>query len=148
MDKIYNTVFEVSLRLLLLLATDSKAINTVERIAAIDLITLNARNFGMAEYNLHGDGDFRFGEFSLRREMVKKALQELVINGKVTIKNTNIGFCYEINEWGNECCAELDTEYADEYYVILKKVILACQNKTERELLSLINKQPIISYQG
>ena len=145
MDKIYNTVFEVSLRLLLFLATDSKAVNTVERIAAIDLITLNARNFGIADDNLHGDGDFRFGEFSLRREMVKKALQELVLNGMVAIKNTKVGFCYEISEKGKECCAEFDSEYADEYYTILIKVTEACRNKTEREILSLINRQPIIS---
>ncbi len=144
MDNIFNTVYEVSLRILLILATENSSENTVERISALDFITVNGATFGISDKNINGNSVFRFGEFPLRRDLTKDALIELVLDGFVIVKQTKIGFCYVITDRGKECCAEFDSDYAAEYYSTLVRVLMAIKGKTERELLTLIYKKSTV----
>lgn len=112
MEKVFNTTFEVSLRLMLLLSVDSAAPMTVDRIAAYDVMTINSRNFGLSEEVLHGNNEFGLSEFASRRNKTQAALRELVLNGSVKAVTSNKGFCYQITPAGKGIAEKMVTQYA------------------------------------
>ena len=83
MLKLFNSTFEVSLRLMLLLSVANDAPMSVDRIAAYDVITIYSRDFGLSNEVLHGDNEFGLSEFASRRSKTQVALRELVLNGSV-----------------------------------------------------------------
>ena len=75
MQKLFNSTFEVSLRLMLLLSVTGDVPMTVDRIAAYDVITIYSRDFGLSEEVLHGDNEFGLSEFASRRNKTQIALR-------------------------------------------------------------------------
>jgi hypothetical protein len=140
MSNVFNTPFEVSLRVLLLLSADGRQ-RTADMIAAMDFITVYGRNFGIAETNLHGDNTYKFGEFANRRAVVKKALKLLVLDGKVDVYEKAGGFHFAINDEGEAIRYALESEYAEEYMQAAAKTVEFVQGKTEREIITAINRQ-------
>ena len=67
MQELFNSTFEVSLRLMLLLSTTGDIPMTVDRIAAYDVMTIYSRDFGLSDEVLHGDNEFGLSEFASRR---------------------------------------------------------------------------------
>lgn len=78
MNNVFNTTFEVSLRVLLTLEVSEDKLSA-DMIAVSDFITVYGRDFGISSENLHGDNSYRFGEFGIRRELVKEAVKSLVL---------------------------------------------------------------------
>ncbi|AQU05377.1 hypothetical protein B1778_01165 [Dehalococcoides mccartyi] len=140
MISVFNTPFEVSLRVLLALSADGKPLTT-DMIAAMDFISVYGKNFGIAEANLHGDNSYKYGEFSNRRVMVKKALKSLVIDGMVDVYQKDGGFHFAINDAGEAFRSSLTSEYADEYAQAAKKAVAYIDGKSEREIITEINRQ-------
>ncbi len=68
MNNIFNTSFEVSLRILIILNTVQTRLS-IDRITALDFIAIYGKDFGVSEYNLHGDNDYRFSEYRLYAEL-------------------------------------------------------------------------------
>ncbi|MGI6702420.1 MAG: ABC-three component system middle component 2 [Christensenellales bacterium] len=58
--------FETSLRVLLTLRVFGEAM-TLDKIAAADFMTIYARDFGLAAYNLNGDNSLSFSEAASKR---------------------------------------------------------------------------------
>ena len=135
MDSVFNTPFEVSLRVMLVLAADEEP-KTADMVATTDFITVYGKNFGFSEENLHGDNNYGFGEFAARRLLVKKALKSLVVDGLIDISNSDGGFHYAANEIGICYCLSFRSEYAREYREAVKQAISFIAGKTERELIS------------
>ena len=100
MQKIFNSTFEVSLRLLLLLSTTDGKDMTLDRIAAFDFISIYSRDFGLSDVSLHGDNEFGLSEYASRRSISQKALQELVLDGAVKATSKSNGYCYSITPAG------------------------------------------------
>ena len=98
-DKVFNTTFEVSLRVILILAADEEP-KTADTIAITDLITGYGKDFGISEENLHGDNYYGFSEFAARRSLVKKALRSLVVDGLASVSEGKGGFHYAASESG------------------------------------------------
>lgn len=63
MSKLYNTPFEASLRILLILETSRNQSFSADMLAAIDFISIYGREFGISDENLHGDNNYKFSEF-------------------------------------------------------------------------------------
>ncbi len=142
MSNIIGSEFELYLRILLILeASDNKSL-TEGAIAALDHIIVYARDFDMAEYNLHGSNKYRFGELASRRATVKVSLKKLVLDRLVSVENTSNGFMYSLSENGRDFSAELDTGYADAYCSIAAKVI-AELGVSEHKLGRIINQKTI-----
>jgi hypothetical protein len=80
---VFNTSFEVSLRMLIILNTVQTRLS-IDRITALDFIAIYGKDFGVSEYNLHGDNDYRFSEYTSKREIVSQAIKELVLRGYIT----------------------------------------------------------------
>jgi hypothetical protein len=145
MAKMFNTPFEVSLRILLTFESAPLQWWTADRIAACDFITVYGGDFGIADENLHGENSYKYSEFTLRRELVKEALKIMVSRQYVDVKSTNNGFMYALGKLGGDYCAELDSGYAESYRELSKMVYKQMLEKTDREVMGLINRNSISS---
>lgn len=136
---VFNTTFENSLRILLLLSIVNTA--TADRIAVYDFIAIYGKNFDVSEKNLHGDNDFELCEFATRRKYVLKALKELIIDNYISVKNTEIGFVYSINKNGLSIAMSLSTEYSVEYRLIIRMVVKKFECANEVSLIKIIDER-------
>ncbi len=139
MDRLFNSTFENSLRLLILL-DEYDMPQTLDMLYAVDFMTLYSEPFGLSEHNLNGDNDLKFSEFASQRDLVKEALRELVLNGTVEAVSYKDGLSYIITPEGEDYCDSLTSEYAREYRKIAKSVIDATKGKSKRALIAAIYK--------
>lgn len=147
MTDIYNTTFEVSLRILIIMNIIETKL-TIERIAALDFITIYGRDFGVSKYNLHGDNNFRFSEYASKRKIVAQSIKELVLKGYIKSHYTKKGFNYSISPSGISFCNSLNNDYAEDYAEIVKKVNNTFHNYSDRKLISCINEHAVSNIGG
>ena len=148
MSDVFNTAFEISLRVLLTLEVANEKRLSTDMIAAADFITVYSRDFGLSTENLHGNNSYRFGEFALRRELAKEALKTLVQDGFVYADATKAGFTYHLNERGQEYAAKFNTKYATHYLEFARRTHDYLLGMSEREALRQINQRSVISLRG
>ena len=79
-DKVFNTEFEISMRLLLLLTLSKKRKLTFDNLVTADFISNYSKEFGLSHNNLHGENEFSFSEFSARRALSQLAINTLVLD--------------------------------------------------------------------
>ncbi|HOT58821.1 MAG TPA: hypothetical protein PK074_09070 [Spirochaetales bacterium] len=144
-NKLFNTTFENALRLLILLDVYDYP-QTMDMLYAVDFMATYGRTFNITEDNLNGDNQYKFSEFASRREAVKIALKALVLDGLVQALNLNDGITYTVSSDGEDYCNSLESEYATEYRRNAQLVIKSVAGKTERELISKINKMSARSF--
>jgi len=145
MNDVFNTLFEVSLRSLLVLETSRNRNITSDMIAAIDFITVYGKDFGIGDDNLHGDNSFKFSEFAVRRDNVNKAVRQLALDGFVTVTVKQNGFAYSINDVGIKYCTKFENEYAESFRTLARKTWEIVSLKSEREVIELINRRSVSS---
>ena len=126
MDRLFNSTFENSLRLLLLL-DEYDMPQTLDMLYAVDFMTIYSEPFGLSEQNLNGDNDLKFSEFASQRDLAEA----------VSYKD---GLSYIITPEGEDYCGALTSEYAREYRKAAKSVINATKGKSERSLIAEIFK--------
>lgn len=146
-ENVFNTPFEISLRVLLTLTVNETQTKTADMIAAADFITVYGQAFGLADENLNGDNAFNFSEFASRRELVQKALRLLVLDGLVIVSKKRDGFRYRISSSGKAYRDRFNNDYADEYFATARAVNELIGTKSEKEILKLINRQSAMSLQ-
>jgi len=138
-NKLFNTTFENALRLLILLDVYDYP-QTLDMLYAVDFMATYGKTFNITEDDLNGDNQYKFSEFASRREAVKIALKALVLDGLVQALNLNDGIAYTVSSDGEDYCNSLESDYATEYRRNAQLVIKSVAGKTERELISKINK--------
>lgn len=148
MIDVFNTEFELSLRILLILNAPNVDRLSIDRIAAIDFITAYGKDFGVVDYNLHGDNNYRFSEFTSRRDLITKAIRALVVEGLVRAICQKSGFYYSISSKGEEYCLKLNNKYAREYSDIIRYTLDYVKKKSDRDLADKINSYSILSLRG
>lgn len=145
-NKLFNSTYENSLRILLLLSLIDKG--TADKLVALDFITIYGSEFGISELNLHGENEFSFGEFALRRQKMPEIIKELVLDGTIKVSSSEDGFIYSISSDGRIFCNRLKTEYSKEYKSLAKKAIAKFGNVSEITLIDLITKKSIVQLRG
>lgn len=148
MSNIFNTEFELSMRILLILNVNDRKKRTIDNLVGIDFITVYGKDFGVSNYNLHGDNNYRFSEYTTRRDMFFKTIKNLVIQNLVEVSCLKSGFFYKITEEGKYFCNALNDDYAVEYTTILYNTIKYVADLKDRELLRKINEFSIKSLKG
>ena len=138
-NKLFNSAFENSLRILLLLA-EFDCGQSLDKIYATDFMVSYGATFGVSESDLNGDNQYKFSEFASRREIVRQALKQLVLDGLVRPDNSTVGILYSITDAGREYSNILGSEYAEEYRSTAKKVVEIVSNVSERTIIDKINK--------
>ena len=144
---VFNTSFEVSLRMLIILNTVQTRLS-IDRITALDFIAIYGKDFGVLEYNLHGDNDFKFGEYTSKREIVSQAVKELVLRGYITSHCNKSGFNYSISKNGVIFCESLNDKYAEDFTEIVKKANAVFLDYSDRKLTHCINEYAIARCDG
>lgn len=91
MVRVFNTPFELSLRVLLILSCDSTG-KTADMMAAIDFITVYGQSFNISHTSLHGNNDYRFSEFTSRLGLVRQAIKSLALDGLLRYPKTRASF--------------------------------------------------------
>ena len=140
-DKVFNTEFEISMRLLLVLSLSKNNKFTIDKLVTADFISNYSKEFGLSNSNLHGDNEFSFSEFSARRSLSQQAIKQLVLENLVRVSYSNDGFIYSITERGLALCSSLASDYANEYRLYAHKAIIYMDSKNEKELLNLISRE-------
>ena len=133
MNNIFNTSFEVSLRILIIVNTVQTRLS-IDRITDLDFIAIYGKDFGVSEYNLHGDNDYRFSEYTSKREIVSQAIKELVLRGYITPHCNKSGFSYSISKEGVAFCESLNDKYAEDFIEIVKKANVLFLDYSDRKL--------------
>ncbi len=138
-NKLFNSEFENSLRILLLL-TEFNCGQSLDKIYALDFMVSYGATFGVSKTNLNGDNQYKFSEFASRREIVRLALKQLVLDGLVLPVNSVDGILYAITDAGHKYSDTLESEYAEEYRSTARKIIEIVSNEPERTIIDRINK--------
>ena len=136
----FNTPFELSLHVIMLLDLANNKL-TVDRITAYDFITVYSSAFGITGKSLNGENEFAFSELSARRNRIKDAIKELVLDGLVTVEDEKNGILFSVSEAGRLFSQNLQSEYAVIYRNNLFQVIAQFGLYDDIRLLNEINKQ-------
>ena len=127
--KIFNSEFEVSMRVLLLLAKFKDGLDK-DKIMYLDFFTIYAKNYNLGEENINGNSSFMINDLSLQPLLYENAIKELVLDGLINVRNTNEGFYYQINNDGTLLCDSMSSNYAEIYKVNSQFVYNKFSNST------------------
>ena len=147
MNNIFNSAFELSLRVLILMKTKKSRV-TVDWLSCIDFVTTYGKDFGVSEFNLHGDNEYRFSEYAAKREIIGAAIKELVLRRYITPHCNKSGFNYSITPAGIQLCETLNDAYAETYEKIAEMAINHFANYTDRKLMNCLNEKAILALGG
>ena len=139
-NKLFNTPFELSLHVVLLLDVADIGF-TLDRIAAYDFIAIYCEDFGVADRSLNGENGFAFSELSARRNLTKTAIRDLVVDGLVVASDDETGILYSISESGRKMSESFQSEYAERYKELMRLVVEKYKNYSDVRLFNEINKQ-------
>lgn len=147
MNRLFNSNFENSLRLLILM-DEFVMPKSVDMLYAADFMSAYGATFQLSQVDLNGENPYKFSEFASRRGVVREALKELVLEGYVVPLKLDKGFAYTISSEGEDYCQSLESEYAAEYRRVASKVVRAIGDKSERTIISMINKMSANTLKG
>lgn len=139
-DKLFNTPFELSLHILLLLDSVGGGF-TIERITDYDFIAVYAPDFGFKAESLNGDNGFAFSELTAKRKLMREAIKDLVLDGLVIASDSMEGIIYSLSSSGLAMSRKFMSEYAAVYRKVISQVHRRYRKKSEVELSEIINKQ-------
>ena len=91
MNNIYNSKFEIGIRFLILFYVWEKELNA-DTIIGVDFICIYAKDFGIVEYNINGDNNYKYSEFANLRNQGIDSLKQLALEGLVQPFYTSDGF--------------------------------------------------------
>lgn len=140
-----GSIFEISLRILLMLKELFPSKLDEQQIGALDFISVYAADFGLLDENLHGYGDYRFSEYPARKHMVNSALKNLVLDGYVRLSPTPTGYRYSVTEAGMRVCKQLDNDYAEEYIIAIHALLDRFNGVNSKAMLKEINELTVQS---
>lgn len=145
--KLFNSPFEMSLRIVLLLAAAKKEKLSVDRIIGLDFISCYASDFGLPYPNLHGDNGYRYGEIVGRRLLVQESIKRLVTHGFIEVI-VDQGYLFSISETGKNFVMKLGTKYAKEYRAVAQAAIVKYKDDTDSGILAIIHNHAINALRG
>lgn len=134
-NKLFNTPFELSLHVVLLLDVADTGL-TLDRIAAYDFIAIYCEDFGVADRSLNGENGFAFSELSARRNLTKTAIKDLVI-----ASDDDTGILYSVSESGRKMSEGFQSEYATRYKELMRLVVDKYKDISDVQLFDKINRQ-------
>lgn len=137
MTKVFNTVFEVSLRVLCILNIVETPIS-LERILCLDFFSIYGKDFDLCNFNLHGNSNYKYAEMASRRFLIKKGLQNLVLQRYIDVTFNSSGVFYAISLKGKNFQQKMNNNYSLKLSNILKDIISVMGNKPDSELLNLL----------
>jgi hypothetical protein len=114
MKKLFNTEFEVSMRLLILI--DSISSLNEDELTYLDFFSIYSKTFNFTNENLNGECSFPINEITLQRKLIRNALKELVLKSFVKVNYDNEkGYIYSATNEGLIYVSKVDDSYSLQY---------------------------------
>lgn len=145
MSKIFNSAFEISLRILIILDEYPDNYISADTIAAIDFISIYGAEFKISETNLHGDNLFKFSEFTNRRTLIQQGVKKIVLKDLISVQSSEEGFTFSINNNGKKYINSFESNYAHSYKEMCQRARKYTLDQTEKDVFNMINKHSIHS---
>ena len=146
-NKLFNSVFEMQLRLLLLLNAGKRNWYSLGRLVSLDFIICYAEEFQLPFKSPNGDNDYMYGELSNRNELAEAAIKELVLDGLADVK-IEAGYQFKISDAGKKYAKTFKSEYAMQYRNIAIAAIKEFRGSTDYDLEKSINENAVNSLKG
>lgn len=143
-NKLFNSPFEISLHIMLLLDECKKPVS-IDRIVTYDFMTVYSKTFNLSDVSLNGENGFAFSEFASRRDLVQQALKGLVIDRLITVTQSMYGMEYSISSSGKAASEAMQSEYAVAYRSLCKLTRKKYARYNDVELMNFINTAAIKS---
>lgn len=118
---LFGSSFETSLRILMLLDELNLALDK-NQISCIDFMAIYGADFDLLDENLHGNGLFRFSEFSAKSLVITETIKHLVVDSLISFVSTPAGYSYTINDIGKNAIARISDSYEKEYRIAVRAV--------------------------
>lgn len=146
-ESVFNSTFEMELRVLLLMSAAKKKAYSIERIVSLDFIVCYAGYFQLPYLNPQGDNQYMFSELASRRERLQEAVKGLVVQGLLNVEMDN-GYAFSITDAGSKYIRKLKSEYALQYKVIAADAIKRFKDYSDLQLDHMINDSAVKSVRG
>ena len=146
-ESIFNSTFEMELRILLLMSAAKKNAFSVERIVSLDFIVCYAGCFQLPYLNPQGENQYMFSELASRRERIQGAVKSLVVQGLLDV-GLNNGYKFSITDAGVKYVRKLKSEYAVQYKTIAKDAIRRFDEYTDLQLDRMITDSAVKTVWG
>lgn len=140
-SSVFNSVYETSMRLVLLLNTFDCPLSS-EELFVFDFIATYGKEFGLTDVSLNGDSEFTLSKATLRRKRVMEAVSYLVRNGYIMFIAEKNETKYELTKRGNGFNKKISQSGYSEKYILTvelgKKELFTKKNKVLDLLLDKI----------
>ena len=146
-ESVFNSTFEMELRVLLLMSAAKKKAYSIERIVSLDFIVCYAGYFQLPYLNPQGDNQYMFSELASRRERLQEAVKGLVVQGLLNVEMDN-GYVFSITDAGSKYIRKLKSEYALQYKAIAADAIKRFKDYSDLQLDHMINDSAVKSVRG
>ena len=141
-NRLFNSILETELRLLLLLEAEKRKAMSLERLICLDFISCYAENYQLPYINLHGENELMYGEIASRKMLSQDAIRDLVVKGLVEVSVDN-GYIYKINKADRKYINSMQSEYAKQYREIAAEALSLFKKYSDEDLNNMIQKDGI-----
>lgn len=138
--KLFNSRFELALRVMLILKNSKKI--TKSKILALDLMSTYGKACKIANENLHGNNQFDISEIAIRKKLIDKAIAYLRLYELAEeLYDSNLGYTYRLTNNGRKIIDQVNDDYAERYQGTLRKAIDLIGKRDDEQLFSILSKQ-------
>lgn len=119
-SSVFNSVYETSMRLVLLLNTFDCQLSS-EELFVFDFIATYGKEFNLTDVSLNGDSEFTLSKATLRRKRVMESVSYLVRNGYAKPVMAKSETKFELTDKGNEFYKKISvTGYSEKYILTME----------------------------
>jgi hypothetical protein len=116
---LFNTSFEVGARLLVIFNIIERGLS-LEHVIHLDYILVHSGDFPDAPFSIHANVPYRKGELLVKREVISKALDLLVVKGLIAKEYSQDGILFRRNEVTGSFLSYFHSEYFRELVGVAK----------------------------
>lgn len=137
-EQIFNTEFEISIRILSLLFNSSKKLS-LEKISYLDFISTYSKDFSVNQFNIHGESNFKLSEFITRRLIISNSIKQLVLDRYIIPSINQKKLVYKISKKGSSLISSMNDDYFFHLMDINKKVLEKYSGIPEKQIYKEIS---------
>lgn len=140
-NRLFNSPYEMQLHLTLLMSKIDRPVS-LEKLVALDFITVYGAEFGVSDKNLHGDSLFRFSEIASKRDQAHEAIRMMAKAGIISIQ-INDGYVFSLSDIGRQYAESFTGMYAEEYRLYSEASVKEYAEYTEKVLMKMIQNKSV-----